>query len=1173
MAHISIAAAAPEGTIPHNTESLRVEELIPEQLRASSEKFVELISDYYEYMNTVDLPTYETNRIVSEHDIDKVSNKYLDGIQAEIAKNIPNSTVMNRTELYKKIVKFYTLKGSHESVSTFFRLFFDEIIHVSYPKDYLFKLSDGDWRQNTDKYIKKITGSLSYGYKIDELNHTPFILKNSLPDPTTFITDLIDSNVDEGPLVQEKISNIIGGGKIIDAKPIDLYNNAPAVHDLSVDLYIENNFNAAAGTWDSTASDLTWRGYLKNGARYLRPENNITFDGTRAHLDFGKITERGVDLSSDEHTIVVRAKRNISTTSDSIQPLFNLSDSFSKLSSHELLFDNATGRIGRSWINTEANIALNIDGESLELINFLDSDTTELGELTGDAYTEINKFMTAEDRFGYPKSITPLNGVWNKTAAIFNGEPVYVPITSLANNISGADLDQMPETGTAWPTFKFTAGLRPDFPTAEKIRSISCSVDGSIVAVSSRGAPVTLFGNYLQPDGVSGYLRPDGTSTYNNPAESNSGDEVYKTNVYAWDEVANAWNQLGSTIYVATSATAFFGPRSTSLSADGTKLAIGVIGPDSSHGSVSVYQYSGNTWTQIGQDIDGEDSLDQSGSSITLSADGTILAIGAAYNDGNGDESGHVRVYQYSNNSWAQIGDDIDGEAENDYSGDSISLSADGTILAIGAWGNDDNGAESGHVRVFKYSGTTWTQIGQDIDGENADDYSGGHISLSADGTILAIGGWRIAGSTVKTFEYSDGSWSQFGQSILNDRTYAVILSDDASRLLVQSYYDSQTSNPGQTIVYTYSTSASQWIVESVFSHNDETHSICMSGNGRHIVAAVGTLPTTYDIADIYDEPRFLDFQKVLFFEENPLNALEGRWVINLDGSRLYHTDYTDVTNRSRPWDLTTRWYKNVEGTEGNFEFPISTESTTNLAHRYTNKTVKKEGDYLFRLKNYGLLSVYIKRNNGKYDLLQNISLGNTTEYDGSRIYGIADYDVDGDYLTILDTCLSQPRVVIFKKSTSDRYEFDQTLNLQLLDFGSIKLRGSSIIVGTLPIGNDHKRQVINAYDADRDMVWSESEFANLGHTPELPTNSPEIEYDFRNSPIVAPVEYPILESVNFSDANTRTVTVQFKANEDYKLGGKLFEIGSGDDKFTIALGCRTEYRTFSSDRISMDFT
>ena len=40
----------------------------------------------------------------------------------------------------------------------------------------------------------------------------------------------------------------------------------------------------------------------------------------------------------------------------------------------------------------------------------------------------------------------------------------------------------------------------------------------------------------------------------------------------------------------------------------------------------------------------------------------------------------------------AQIGSDIDGEAADDYSGFSVSLSSDGTIVAIGARYNDGNG-------------------------------------------------------------------------------------------------------------------------------------------------------------------------------------------------------------------------------------------------------------------------------------------------------------------------------------------------------------------------------------------------------------------------------------------------------------------------------------------------
>lgn len=50
-------------------------------------------------------------------------------------------------------------------------------------------------------------------------------------------------------------------------------------------------------------------------------------------------------------------------------------------------------------------------------------------------------------------------------------------------------------------------------------------------------------------------------------------------------------------------------------------------------------------WTQQGQAINGENSQDYSGSSLSLSSDGTVVAIGARYNDGNGKDSGHVREY------------------------------------------------------------------------------------------------------------------------------------------------------------------------------------------------------------------------------------------------------------------------------------------------------------------------------------------------------------------------------------------------------------------------------------------------------------------------------------------------------------------------------------------------
>ena len=135
-----------------------------------------------------------------------------------------------------------------------------------------------------------------------------------------------------------------------------------------------------------------------------------------------------------------------------------------------------------------------------------------------------------------------------------------------------------------------------------------------------------------------------------------------------------------------------------------------------------VYEYSSSSWSQLGADIDGEAAGDYSGYSVSLSSDGTIVAIGAPDNDGNGSIQGMCVFMSIPVGSWSQLGTDIDGEAADDNSGYSVSLSSDGTIVAIGASGNDGNGSNSGHVRVYEYSSSSWSQLGADIDGEAADD-------------------------------------------------------------------------------------------------------------------------------------------------------------------------------------------------------------------------------------------------------------------------------------------------------------------------------------------------------------------------------------------------------------------------------------------------------------------
>jgi hypothetical protein len=51
--------------------------------------------------------------------------------------------------------------------------------------------------------------------------------------------------------------------------------------------------------------------------------------------------------------------------------------------------------------------------------------------------------------------------------------------------------------------------------------------------------------------------------------------------------------------------------------------------------------------------------------------------------------------------TWQQVGIDIVGEAASDPSGQSVSLSADGSTMAIGATENNENGINAGQVRAF----------------------------------------------------------------------------------------------------------------------------------------------------------------------------------------------------------------------------------------------------------------------------------------------------------------------------------------------------------------------------------------------------------------------------------------------------------------------------------------
>ena len=288
-----------------------------------------------------------------------------------------------------------------------------------------------------------------------------------------------------------------------------------------------------------------------------------------------------------------------------------------------------------------------------------------------------------------------------------------------------------------WPSTA-NATFNGSSPTENFGSSIGISETGTRVVIGSGSKMIVVE----KSGGTWSQLGSDISGSTTKVAISGDGTKVFNshgTNLYSYELSSGNWVTYLSTITTDGSIV------KVNSSSNGDDIAL------SKSNSNKVYRKSSIT-TRLGADINGEAASDESGWSVSLSADGSRVAIGAYRNDGNGTDSGHVRVYDWSGSSWTKVGADIDGEAAQDYSGWSVSLSADGSRVAIGAYANDGNGSNSGHVRVYDWSGSSWTKVGVDIDGEAASDYSGYSVSLSADGSRVAIGA-----------RYNDGNGNNSG--------------------------------------------------------------------------------------------------------------------------------------------------------------------------------------------------------------------------------------------------------------------------------------------------------------------------------------------------------------------------------------------------------------------------
>jgi len=279
--------------------------------------------------------------------------------------------------------------------------------------------------------------------------------------------------------------------------------------------------------------------------------------------------------------------------------------------------------------------------------------------------------------------------------------------------------------------------------------------------------------------------------------------------VYVYSRSGNLWSHQAYIKASNTGASDFFG-SSVSLSGDGTALAVGAYGEDSSTaginstpdegaadaGAVYVYSRSGSSWSQQAYiKASNTGASDFFGYSVSLSGDGTTLVAGAYQEDSSSiginstpnesaNNAGAVYIYTSNGSTWSQQAYIKATNTEAvDLFGYSVSLATDGETLAVGAHGESssttginstpDNAAiAAGAVYIYSRSGITWSQQAYiKASNTDADDRFGISVALSGEGASLAVGAYQEKSTTTGINSTPNNDASQAGAVYIYSRS------------------------------------------------------------------------------------------------------------------------------------------------------------------------------------------------------------------------------------------------------------------------------------------------------------------------------------------------------------------------------------------------------------------
>lgn len=182
-----------------------------------------------------------------------------------------------------------------------------------------------------------------------------------------------------------------------------------------------------------------------------------------------------------------------------------------------------------------------------------------------------------------------------------------------------------------------------------------------------------------------------------------------------------------------------------SMSDDGTRLAVASRSKDANYyeGLIQLYDYdaTNDEWNRIGASTTLDGSVESIDVDLELSGDGSTFIVGTVLNEnGPNSYSCEANVYKLVDGQFLPLGSKFKGEESiGDDNDVSVSINYDGTRIAVAFSLNNGGKSDNGVTRVYDYIDLQWVQVGNSIQGENAFDVSGYRVALSSDGTTIAI--------------------------------------------------------------------------------------------------------------------------------------------------------------------------------------------------------------------------------------------------------------------------------------------------------------------------------------------------------------------------------------------------------------------------------------------------